>query len=145
MVFRVFIFIFFCLEPTLRKDILMRMTSVTVIVVFWKYYAESYLITAVFKVRSQQSLATLTAVFWKMPDSWRFYRHGSTCLLIFVGQFSWSGYQRKCVQNYHLRKKPGLYFKEHFTSMEDDISLILIRFFFCPRNLIFEFSLVLIK
>ena len=90
MVFRIFIFFFcfcfcfvlFCLEPTVRKDIWIRTTSVTVTVIFPKYHADcsygTYLITAMFKVRSQQLQATLTAAFWKTSDSWRFYRHGST-------------------------------------------------------------------
>ena len=132
--FLVFIwhFYFFCLEPTVRKGVQMETTSFTVIDIFWKYYAESYLITAKFKVRSQQSLATLTIPFWNTPDSWRFYKHGPTCV-----HLSWAIILK--------RMKLGLHFKEHFTNMEDDISLIFIRFFFCPRNIIFQFSLVLIE
>ena len=38
----------------------MRTTSVTVTVIFRKYHYEGYLITAMFKVRSQQLRATLT-------------------------------------------------------------------------------------
>ena len=131
--FLVFIwhFYFFCLESTVRKGVQMETTSFTVINIFWKYYAESYLITGKFKVHSQQSLATLTIPFWNTPDSWRFCKHGSTCVHI-----SWAITVK--------RMKLGLHFKEHFTNMEDDISLIFIRFFFCPRNIIFQFSLVLI-
>ena len=47
--------------------------------------------------------------------------------------------------NYPEMNKLGLHFKEHFTNMEDDISLNFIRFFFCPRNTIFKFGLVLIE
>ena len=37
----------------------MRMTSVTVMVIFQKCHSESYLITAMFKLRSQKLRATL--------------------------------------------------------------------------------------
>ena len=37
-------------------------------------------------------------------------------------------------------KNLSLHFKEHFTNIEDDISLIFLRFFFCPTNLIFKFN-----
>ena len=60
----------------------MRTTSVTVIINFRKYHSESYIITAMFKVCSQQLRATFTTAFWKKPESWRFYGHGSTYLLI---------------------------------------------------------------
>ena len=48
---------------------------------FWKWYSESYLITAMFKVPSQQIRDTLTTAFWKIPNSSSFYGHGSTCVL----------------------------------------------------------------
>ena len=35
------------------------------------------------------------------------------------------GNQQRCLQNYRLQKKPGLHLKEHFTNMENGISLIL--------------------
>ena len=142
MVFRIFTFIFY-IEPMVRNDIWIRATSVTVMVIFRRCHAKSYLITVMFKVRSQQLQATLTAVLWKTPGSWRFYKHESTYVQIFLGQLSRNEYWRRCLQNYHLHKNPSVHFKEHFNNTEDDISLIFIRFFFCPRNLIFEFNLVL--
>ena len=78
--------LFFCLVMTVRKDIWIRTTSVTGMVVFRKDYSKSYLIRAMFKVRSEQLQAMLTAAIWKMPDSFRYYRHESTYLLIFLGQ-----------------------------------------------------------
>ena len=57
--YSVFSFLFFYLEPTVRKDIWVRTTSVTVKVIFQKCYSESYLVTAMFKVRFQQLRATL--------------------------------------------------------------------------------------
>ena len=41
----------------------MRTTSTTVMVIFRKYYSESHLITAMFKVHSDQLRATLTTAF----------------------------------------------------------------------------------
>ena len=49
--------------------------------VFRKWHSESYLITAMFKVPSQELRGTLTTVFWKIPYSSLFYGHGSTCML----------------------------------------------------------------
>ena len=50
MVFRVFIFIFFCLEPTLRKDTWMRVISATVMMIFskvpsWKLPGRIYVLS----------------------------------------------------------------------------------------------------
>ena len=42
-----------------------------------------------------------------------------------------------------LPKNTSLRFEEHFSNIE--ISLIFIRFFFCPTNLIFKFNLGLIE
>ena len=68
MVFCVFIVIF-CLEPTVRKDTWrMRTTSVTVMVIFFQnWHFENYLVTAMFKVPSQQLQGTLTT------DTLQFY------------------------------------------------------------------------
>ena len=80
--YSVFSFSFFCLAPPMRKSISMRTTSVTAMVIFQKCHGESYLITSLFKVRSQQLRAILRAAFWKMTNSLRFYSHGSTYMLI---------------------------------------------------------------
>ena len=42
-------------------------------------------------------------------------------------------------------KNPSLYFEEHCSKIEDDISLIIVSFFFSQTNLVFKFNLVLIK
>ena len=62
---------FFCFELTVRNTIWMRMTSVTVMVIFQKCHSGSYLITATFKVPSQQLWGTLTTAFWKTPCNWK--------------------------------------------------------------------------
>ena len=76
---------YFRLEPTVRKDTWIRVTSVTVMVCIRKWRFESYLITAVFKVLSQQLRGTLKTAFWKILkvdfESWIFYEHGSTYVL----------------------------------------------------------------
>ena len=56
---------YFYNEPALKKDTCMRTTSVTVFF-FRKWHSESYLITAMFKVPSQQVGGTLKTAFWKI-------------------------------------------------------------------------------
>ena len=51
--------------------------------VFRKWHFESYLITAMFKVPSQQIRGTFTTAFWKIPYSSLFHGRGSTCVLTF--------------------------------------------------------------
>ena len=48
---------------------------------FLKRLSESYVITATFKVPSQQIQGTLTTAFWKIPCSSLFYGHRSACVL----------------------------------------------------------------
>ena len=71
---------------------------------FSKVRSGSYLIAAMFKVRSQQLWATLTAVFWKTPNSWRFYGHGSTCVLILSWGITWRENWQRCLENYQSHK-----------------------------------------
>ena len=72
---------YFYIERAVRKGTWMRTASVTVMVIFRKWHSESYLITAMLKVPSQQIRGTLTTAFWKIPYSSLFYGHGSTCVL----------------------------------------------------------------
>ena len=162
MVFRVFIFI--CLKPTVRKDIWMRTTSVTVMVIFRKDHAESYLITAMFSLFS-----TITnhignsilkdAQHLKILRTWINIKLGlleikkkhtiisqmtssilvqcsSKCSLIFQALKGAS----KCsliIQASEGAWKIRLHFKEHCTNIEDDISLIFTCFFFISNKLNF--------
>ena len=48
---------------------------------FRKRHSESYVITAMVKVPSQQIRGTLTTAFWKIPYSSLFYGHRSACVL----------------------------------------------------------------
>ena len=90
MVFGVFIFIF-SLEPILRKNIWMKTTSVTFVVISQKCYSESYFIIAWFKFRSQHLRGTLTRAIWKILYSLRFYWHGATYVLI----LSWANIMKR--------------------------------------------------
>ena len=72
---------YFYLERAVRKGTWMRTASVTVMVIFRKWHSESYLITAMLKVPSQQIRGTLLTAFWKIPYSSLFCGDGSTCVL----------------------------------------------------------------
>ena len=63
---------------------------------------------------------------------------------LFLGQIPWSKNRLRDLENYQLHKKPNLKLEDHCTKIEDNISLIFVRFFFSPISLIFEFNLVLI-
>ena len=64
-----FSFLFFGLEPTIRKDIWMRTTLVTVMLIFRECHSESYLVAAIFIVCFRQLRVTLTVAFQKKPNS----------------------------------------------------------------------------
>ena len=55
----------------------MKTTSVTNMEFFSKVPFWNYLMTAMFKVLSQQLQSTLATTFEMMHYSWRFYGHGS--------------------------------------------------------------------
>ena len=135
MVFCIFI-LTFCLKQSVRKDIWMRTTSVTVVVIFWKCHSESYLITTMFKICSQQLWAILTPAFWKTPNSCRFYGHGSTYVLI----LPWAIIMKQILTNRpgKLHKNPRLHFEENFTDIEDGISLFLYASFSVQQTLFFK-------
>ena len=61
--YSVFSFLLLYLESTVRKEIWIRTNSVAVMETFRKHDAKSYLITAMFKVLSEQLQAPLTAAF----------------------------------------------------------------------------------
>ena len=143
--YSVFSFLFPCLETMARKQIWMRKTSVTVMVVVWKYHSENCLTAALFKVCYRLLGATFTAVFWKTRDSWRFTDMNQHTCNFFLVQLSRKEYRRRCLQKHRLHKTLNLHFKELFTNMEDHSSIIFIRFFFCSENLSFKFNLLLIK
>ena len=54
------------LEPTVRKDTWTSFVT-TMLFFFRKLHSEGYLITAMFKVPSQQLRGTLKTAYWKIP------------------------------------------------------------------------------
>ena len=106
LLYSVFSFLLFCcLESTVRMDIWMWTTFVNIMVIFWKCYSESYLITAIFKVLSQQLWGTLTTAVWNTHYNWRFYE--STYALILSSRLekaSWNENRRSCLESCELHK-----------------------------------------
>ena len=124
-----FCVLFYCLEPTLRKNTLMRTT-------------ESYLITAMVPVPFEHLWSTVPTEFWETPYSWRFYGQGSNYLLILSSRLWWNKNRWKCLENYHLQVIPSLHLKESCAKTYD-ISLIFINFFFSQIKLFLKFIQVL--
>ena len=114
-------------------------------VAFWKCQSESYLITAMFKIRPQQLRGTLATVFWNTPFSWRFYRHRSRYVLI----FSWTNFMKwkskKAHEKLSVDQKLELAL---WTKLQQNRSWRFTNFyalFISTKNLIFKFNPVLIE
>ena len=123
------------------------MTSVIVVVIFWKYHSESYLTADMFEVPSQKLWDTLTTAFWNTPYNWTFCEHGSTYVLIVSSRLektSWNENRRNWLKSYKLQKNPSLHFEQHCTKI-GHMSLFFIRFFSSQTSLVFKFNLVLIR
>ena len=87
--YSVFSFLFFCLEPIVKKNIWMRTISVAVMVIiskvlFWKLLDISKNISDISYVQSTFLTFTrhIDNAISKTPCSWRFYGNRSTCVLI---------------------------------------------------------------
>ena len=99
VVFCCFYCCFCCLESMVGKYIWIRTTFFAVILAFWKCYPENCLIITIFEVFSQQLWGTLTTSFRKTTCNWRFYRHGSTYMLILSSRLektSWNENRWSC-------------------------------------------------
>ena len=73
-----FHFLFFCLEATVKKNTWMRVISVSVMIIFSECCSASYLISAMFKVLTQQLRGTLTMAFeryFTVQDFTDMYQH----------------------------------------------------------------------
>ena len=103
----------------------MRAICVTAMVFFLKVLFRRLLDHSYVKVSSQQLRGTLKAAFWRTPYGWRFYRSRW-----------WNENQRRCLENYHSWKK---------CTKIDDVSLVVIRFFFSQTNLVFKCNPVFIR
>ena len=115
--------LFFCLVMTVRKDIWIRTTSVTGMVVFRKDYSKSYLIRAMFYIL-QTRINILANLSWPITIK--------RILMKVPAKISLA--QKTCSVLQRIYEQCGRW---HFT--------FFIRFFFCPRNLIFKFEVVLIE
>ena len=117
MVFRVYIFYFFCLEATVKKNTWMRTISVTVIAIisevpFWKLLGFSYVQSSFSKITRH-----IENGIWKILYKWIVYRYGSTYTLILswvnIMKLKWA--KIPYPGNYQLHKNPSLFFEEHCT------------------------------
>ena len=107
----------------------MRATSATVMLIFSKVLFRKLLDHSYVKVSSQQLRGTLTTAFWRTPYGWRFYGHGARYVVIISSR---------------KKKKSTPHFKEHCTK-KDDISRVVIRFFFSQINPVFKSKSVFIN
>ena len=89
--YSLFSFLFFCLEPMVKKNIWMRKISVKVMVIiskvlFWKLLDISKNISDISYVQSTFLTFTrhIDNGISKTPGSWRFYGNGSTYVLILL-------------------------------------------------------------
>ena len=120
MVFRIFLFILFCLTTPVRKYISMRTTSVTVVMIFRKCHSESYWSQLCWKfVLSNYKPHWQQPAFRKTPNSWRFYGYRS----FLSGEIIMKQISTKVPRKLH--KNLSLHFEEHFTNIEHDISHFL--------------------
>ena len=90
MIFCVLIFIF-CLKPTLREQVGVNNFRHCYGNFVFESTVLKLLITAIFKVLSQQLRGTLTNRILKKPYNWKFYGHGSSKVAIFswLNIFKW--------------------------------------------------------
>ena len=126
-----FLSFYFCLEPTLRKDIWMRMSSVTraILKVTWSQLCSKSLF-------NKYEVGTLTAVVCKTPYSLRFYVHGTKFMLIVLSRLENKHHETKADKgDWKLSVEQASEFalQKNCTKV-DDISLVLIRFFFCKKT-----------
>ena len=124
--------LFFCLDPTLGKDIWMRASSATVMVkvLFWKLLDHNY------------GQSSFSRIAWHIENSIlkEILQLKSIYVLILLSrleQTSRNENQLRCLEIYHLQKNMTPHFKEYCTKI-DDISLIVISFFFSQTNLVFK-------
>ena len=119
-----FHFYLLCSEPVVRKSTWMRAISVTVMVIslkvpFWKILDRSYLTTVFERYLTVEDLQT-----WI-----------STNVLILSWVLIMKQNRQSCMENYRFYNYPSLYFHEHCTKIEDEISLFIACFFFSQTDL----------
>ena len=135
MVFCLFIFIFLFRSNGKKKN-WMRTTFITVMVITLKI--TWYQLFLKFPTITRH----IDNGIWKTPYSWRFYGHGPTYMLILcwtkIMKRKWATVPWKLLVA--QKSEPVLWRTWH-----QDISLIVVFFFFSETNLVFKFNLVLIE
>ena len=131
MVFRVLLFIILFLFRTNAKKGYLDEN------VFWhSYHFESYLITAMLKVPNKKyEVGTLTAAVCKTSYSLRFYVHGTKFMLILLSRLENKHHETKADKgDWKLSVEQASEFalQKNCTKV-DDISRVLIRFFFSQK------------
>ena len=145
MIFYVSIFIF-CLEPTVRE----RLDENSFHHCYGIFFFESIMPklldqttwNCMFKVILQQLQDNLTTVFETVHYSWRFYGHGSPYELVFssVNVFKQKSVKVSGLISFTQQSKPALR-----RTMQQDISLIIVCFFFSQVNLVYKFLILLFR
>ena len=136
-----FSFYIFCLEATVIKQLDENKA---------RHYYGNFFKSTILKLLDhsyvQSSFRTNRRHFdngiWKTPYSWRFYGHGSSQILIL---FWVNIFKRKSTKvpgklSFSQTSEPALQ-----RTLHQDISLIIVWFFFSQKSLVFKFNLVLIR
>ena len=126
-----FLSFYFCLEPTLRKDIWMRISSVTraILKVTWSQLCSKSLL-------NKYEVCTLTAAVCKTSYSLRFYVRGTKFMLILLSRLENKHHETKIDKadwKLSVEQAPEFALQKNCTKV-DDISLVLIRFFFSQKT-----------
>ena len=131
----VFSFLFFRLEPTVRKKTRMKTIFAMVIVVISK--------STILKITWSQLCLKFflynNKAHCQTPYNWRFYENESTCVLI----LSWVNIMKQ--KSTKLFGKLSVAWKSEPVlrrTLHQDISLIIIFFSLSQKNLVFKFNLM---
>ena len=109
--YSVFSFLFFCLEPTVKKNTWMRTTSFTITVIFLK--------VPLGKLLNHSHVLTFFSTItmhihngiWKTPYSRRLYRHRSTYAIILISVKIMKQKSTKVIEKLSVAQKSGTFFR----------------------------------
>ena len=137
-----FPFLFFCLEPTVKKN---TWTMKTWQLFIYGNYFGSVVLKVTWTQSCLKSFSTITRhidnSIWRIHDGWRFYGHRLTYVLI----LSWVN-----IITRKLTKLPELSVTQKSVpvlrrAIYQDISLAIVFFFFSQTKLVLKFNLALVK
>ena len=137
---------YFGLEPTVRKDTWMRMTSVTAMIIFFEYG----FLKVTWSQLSSNSLLNNYEAHWQQhferyPTVLYFTDMDQHACKIFhqdFGKHHWNENRWKCLEKDQLRKNPRVLLEVHCTKVKSTCHLFYTLLFF--SNLDFKFKIVLI-